>query len=124
MANEKYILIEVKEHPQLSFLYNDSALTFEGVNDTKENYEYLVNWLEEQGAEPVSELPIYKISGKMMNEEYGLTGDNAYQDDLNIVSVPLKALGNYMAIVFSRFAIGGRWFDDIVENNRIREEEK
>jgi hypothetical protein len=29
-----------------------------------------------------------------------------------------------MAIVIPRFEVGGRWFDDVVDNNRMREESK
>ena len=59
-----------------------------------------------------------------MNLAYGLTGDNAYRDDLHIVSVKLSDIENVGAIVIPRFQVGGRWFDDIVANNRRREEEK
>ena len=49
-----------------------------------------------------------------MNDKYNLTDNNAYKEDLTIVSVidinPLK-------IALKRFSVGGRWFDDIVDNN-------
>ena len=54
-----------------------------------------------------------------MNKEYELHLNNAYQDDLTIVSVmDIDSL----PIIIQRFTIGARWFDDIVDNNRRREE--
>ena len=53
-----------------------------------------------------------------MNDTYGLTGRNAYSDDLSIVSVTDI---NQMKVTLPRFEVGGRWFDDIVDNNAMRE---
>lgn len=64
----------------------------------------------------------YKISGKVMNEYYGLTGDNAYPDALTICSMKLADIENVGAIIIPRFQIGGRWFNDVVDNNARREE--
>ena len=50
-----------------------------------------------------------------MNRCYGLTGTNAYQDDLTFVVIP----NYYNPIV--KLACGARWFDDIVANNSIRQ---
>ena len=55
-----------------------------------------------------------------MNEQYGLTGTNAYKDDLPIVSFSLKDF-DARPITFIRFGFGGRWFDDVVDNNARRE---
>ena len=102
-------------------LYNGSALTFEGCAVDDANMTFLVEWLEESGAAPRSPLPIHVVSGQLMNEVYGLTGDNAYPDDLNIVSVMLSDMESASAIIMKRFELGGRWFDDIVDNNEMRE---
>ena len=61
--------------------------------------------------------------GKLANCEWGLTGDNAYQNDLNIVSVKLDDMENRNKIVMARFQVGARWMDDIHDNNVIRERE-
>ena len=53
--------------------------------------------------------------------EINLKGSNAYKDELTIVSVKLSDLSNVNAIVIPRFEIGGRWFDDIVDNNARRQ---
>ena len=108
--------VEVTTKEQLDELYNQSALTFEGFEDSKENFDFLENWLKEHKAitgEPVANM----ILGKTMNKVYGLTGDNAYPDDLHIVAVTEIAFG---PIVLARFQIGGRWFNDIVDNNARR----
>ena len=56
-----------------------------------------------------------------MNNKYGLTKDNAYPNDLNIVSIKLEDIKEVNRIVVPRFAIGARWFDDIVNNNEVLE---
>ena len=66
---------------------------------------------------------VYIVSGKVMNVYCDLTGDNAYQDDLNLIAIKLSDIADYSKIVLPRFQVGGRWFDDIVDNNRRREEE-
>jgi hypothetical protein len=53
-----------------------------------------------------------------MNEQYGLTGNNAYPKHVNIVSVIDI---DQMKVAIPRFSIGARWFDDIVDNNAHRE---
>ena len=50
-----------------------------------------------------------------MNKHYGLTGSNAYPDDITIVVIPEY----YNPIV--KLQLGARWFDDIVYNNAIRQ---
>ena len=59
-----------------------------------------------------------------MNINYGLTGSNKYKDDLTIVSIKNEDIKNLGAIIIPRFQVGGRWFDDIVNNNVCREQSK
>lgn len=110
--------INVTESEQFDYLYNDSALTLEGL--TEDSIGDFIDWIAER-AEFKTEPTAYVIKGRDMNNHYGLTGDNAYPNDLSIVSVPLEIMENPGAIVIPRFQIGGRWFDDIVENNLRRE---
>lgn len=107
---------EVSTHEQLQHLYDNSALTSIGL-DLSGLDEY-VEWVEENSKETVSE--VFVISGKLMNSNYDLHGDNAYPDDLNIVSIVLGAEG-LSNIAIKRFELGSRWFDDIVDNNSRRE---
>ncbi len=103
---------------KLDELYEGSALTFEGIVP-KEAPLWIGSF---KGVTPIKEnITAYLFSGKMMNDKYGLTGDNAYQDDLNILSIPLDAFEKIGEVAFARLQIGGRWFDDIVDNNKRRE---
>lgn len=113
-------VINVTESNQFEYLYNDSALTIEGL--TEETINDFVDWVNELSGFNSEEVDVYLIKGKEMNKYYGLTGNNAYPDDLSIVSIPLSIMSNYSSIVIPRFQIGARWFDDIVENNKYREE--
>lgn len=110
--------IEITRKEQLDELYNGSAFTIEGFDTSKANIDKLIEWFEECGGvkEPVS---IFITKGCIMNKEYGLTEDNAYPSDVNIVSIKLEDIKDIKRIAISRFRIGARWFNDIVDNNRI-----
>lgn len=114
-------IINVFTEEQLNELYNESALTWEGLSTSEDNLNAVTEWLKDNNAIIDGVEPTFHITkGRLMNEYYGLTGDNAYQNDLNIVSVTDI---NQMAIMLERFEVGGRWFDDIVDNNARREEQ-
>lgn len=113
--------INVTTKEQLDALYNQSALTWEGMDTSEENLNAIKEWLEEHKAILENTEPTFHIiTGDLMNVIYELTGSNAYSDDLSIVSVTDI---NQMAITIPRFEVGGRWFDDIVDNNASREGE-
>lgn len=115
----KKILVKTRE--QLDDLIKDSALTWEGLKmKTKADYESVTNWMAQFGAKPKTE-NVYITEGKTMNALEGLTGSNAYPDDLSIVSFKLSEIENWKTLVMPRFSVQGRWMDDIVENNRRRE---
>jgi len=103
----------------LKEFYDDSSLTFEGVylREAHLYRDFFKNVTEVDTTKPA-----YVISGKLMNAHYGLTGTNAYPNDTNILVFKLDTFKNVMSIALPRFQIGGRWFDDIVENNAHREE--
>lgn len=106
---------------ELDNLYNQSALTFEGMSADDDNLKAIANWLRENGALGYNTEPIFHIiSGSLMNKTYRLTGNNAYRDDCAILSITGI---DQMKIAIPRFQVGGRWFDDIVENNASREED-
>ncbi len=115
--------VDVISEEQLDELYNSSALTFVGVSSEEESLNQIVDWLKEK-TEISNPLHIYITSGKTMNENYRLTGDNAYPNNLTIISIKIEEIKNINAIVMARFEVGGRWFDDIVDNNAMREKEK
>lgn len=114
---------KVTTKEQLDELYNSSALTFTGVSEDDESMNQMLDWLKAH-TEVSEPLPVYIIKGKVMNEKYELTGNNAYPNDLTLISIKLDDIKNVGAITMARFEVGGRWFDDIVNNNAIREKHK
>ena len=113
--------IYVSTKSQLDALYNTSALTWEGLSPDDFNLNAVKNWLNQHGAILEGIEPTFHITtGKLMNDIYGLTGDNSYPDDLSIISVTDI---NQAKVILARFEVGGRWFDDIVDNNARREME-
>ena len=113
--------VYVTDKKQLDELYNESAFTLEGFSPAAENLCALENWLKSHGAIIDGEAVAHIIKGGFMNLSYDLTGDNAYPNELTIISVTGI---DQIKIALQRFMIGGRWFDDIVENNERREKEQ
>lgn len=115
----KKIFVNTRE--QLDELIADSSLTWEGlIVDSDDAYKQVTDWMAEHGAKPKTD-NVYITTGKTMNALEGLTGSNAYPNDLSIVSFKLSEIENAMALAIPRFSVQGRWMDDIVENNRRRE---
>lgn len=108
--------VHVANVETLKMLEENSALTLEGLNE--EDAPKLMEWVK--NLTPVTDEVVYIIKGKTMNLAYGLTGDNAYPNDLTIQAIPLNLVKNFAALVIPRFNIGARWFDDIVANNARR----
>ena len=108
----KYKVVVAKNEKDLDELYNCSALTIEGL-DPDSVYDFADDVVEHGGTVD----KVVMTSGKLMNQVYQLTGNNAYPDQLDIVSI----VGNTLPMVMRRFEFGGRWFDDIVDNNARRE---
>ena len=112
-------IINVSTKEQLDNLYNQSALTWEGMDTDEGNLNDIKEWLNRHGAILENTEPTFHIiTGDLMNVIYGLTGRNAYPDDLNVLSVTNI---NQARIIIPRLEVGGRWFDDIVDNNAGRE---
>ena len=119
-----YEVTEVKKNDEEIFqhLYEQSSLTFEGTTLDDENLGWLMNWFVENDFLPEgAHLTIFNIKGKTMNDYYELTGRNRYPAKLNIISIPLDQLENIGPLAIARFQLGGRWFDDVVDNNAARE---
>ncbi len=105
----------------LKTLEETSALTWEGLVSDEGCLMDVANWLASHSALRTEEVEFFIASGALMNITYGLHGSNAYANDLTIVSVNSDCY-DPMKIAIPRFEVGGRWFDDIVDNNRRREE--
>lgn len=116
--NPNIEIIEVtpaNEDELLKKFESGSALTFEGVRIDE---AHLYRDFFKQFTEVDATKPCYIIYGRTMNNHYGLIGRNAYANDLNILVFPLDTFQSIVKIAVPRFQIGGRWFDDIVNNNR------
>lgn len=114
----KYADVTNKE--QLDYLYNQSALSIEGVHArTDSDRAMLKRVFEERYGIDTKEMALHTIDGKTMNKFYKLTGDNAYQDNLHILSITGLPTGKQLDNL--KTDLGMRWFDDIVDNNRLRE---
>ena len=113
----KYIIESVITKEQLDKLYNNSAFTIEGL--VEESIPDMIAWLGENTVFTTDNPVVYVTKGCVMNLAYDLVGDNAYDNDLNIVSVIDIDL---VKVALKRFSVGGRWFDDIVDNNVVRHE--
>ncbi len=61
------------------------------------------------------------FTGRQMNEVYGLTGNNAYPDDLHFLAFSLDGLHVGKLAMF-KLKMKDRWFDDIIDNNVVRQE--
>ena len=113
--------ITVNDRATLDALYENSALTFEGVAADEENLKAVLTWVKNYT--PLKREDVYVIDGSLMNREYGLTGDNAYPETgSTLVCVKLADMEHPMRVTIPRFHIGGRWFTDVVDNNVRREE--
>ena len=109
--------VSVKTHDELVAL--GSALTWEGLR--LEDIPAVIDWMLNNGAIFKKNAPVYVTEGKDMNAAEGLTGNNAYPDDLHIVSFKLEDITNWQVLTLPRLRVGGRWMDDVLENNRRRE---
>lgn len=98
MAKE---IIEVTTEEELKFLYNNWAMTWEGL--VSRDFQKA---LRGAGTE---ESKGYLVKGSVMNKICKLKGSNAYKDDLNIFAIyPYKGIAMFY---------GARWMTDIIDNN-------
>jgi hypothetical protein len=106
----------------LDFFYEDWSLTVEGLSTEQESLDDYYDVLSEFTAlKP--DFKFFVIEGWLMNLKYGLTGTNAYPDHCHIVVAPNGQFEDIGKVAIPRFAWGGRWFNDIVDNNAVRQRE-
>lgn len=102
------------ENKTLKKAYEGSYYTITGAGgDLQEWKDGYNNLLKENGIGEISEW--VEFSGKDMNEEFDLTGDNRYPDDLHFLAFSLEGLDVGKLALF-KLQMGDRWFDDIVGN--------
>ena len=112
--NFKKIIVTSKN--ELDDLYNCSALTLPGLKEN--DIIKFLEWINEYTSTK-NNLKVYIIKGKIMNNFYNLTGRNIYPEDLTIISIKLSDIENPMKLAIPRFQVGAKWFDDLIENNKI-----
>lgn len=118
----KTLVFDIDSLEQITELREKSSLTFEGVEKNEGSIEFIKDWLDQQSAITGDKLKLYWCSGEQMNGFSQLTKNNAYNDDLNILIVDADCI-SLEKVVMSRFSLGGRWLDDVMDNNERRERE-
>lgn len=58
------------------------------------------------------------FKGRDMNAYYGLSGSNAYNEDLTFIAFSIKGLDTSKLAIFRLYMVD-KWFDDVVDNNAI-----
>ena len=108
------------QNEKLRKAYEGSYYTIEGtggdLQEWKDGYADLMR--KESIGKPTEWI---EFTGKDMNEEFHLTGDNRYPDDLHFLAFPLDGLDVGKLAIF-KLRMEDRWFTDIVDNNAARED--
>lgn len=106
---------EKREEEFLTNFFLHSAFTIEGIDiSTKEYRKEVEKCFREVGYDKKNFEALW-FKGSVMNRVYSLTEQNAYPDDLTFLVVP-----NFYNIK-AKLSMGARWFDDIVCNNKIKQ---
>lgn len=114
----EYQVTELKSTAEFDRFYDEWSLTFLGVaRESEKDLAELLLPFRQDASRPVE---MVRFSGAQMNRHYGLTGDNRYQDTLTCYAVETANI-DAGRVAIPRFAVGGRWFTDIVDNKRRRE---
>ena len=58
----------------------------------------------------------YRTTGKVLNDKWGLIGDNRFQDDLTILMFDYEGM-NIGKLAIFKLRAGDRWFTDIIDNS-------
>ncbi len=106
-------IVKVTKKKELDALYEDSALTIEGL--AEESFGEFLAEIDAIAGTRTED--IYLVSGATMNRAYGLTGHNRYPARLNIVCYKLSDMQDVAPMIVGRFNFGGRWFSDVVDDN-------
>lgn len=105
----------------LKAAYDGSYYTITGAGgDLQEWKDGYAAMLKEQGIGEISKW--IDFTGKDMNSEFNLSGNNRYPDELHFLAFSLDGLEIAKLAMF-KLKMGDRWFDDIVNNNAAREED-
>ena len=117
---ETYKLVHA-DSDKISELEKGSAFTWEGMDISDKNLKDIIDFFTKNTQGFKTPVTMYNWTGKEFNEKYGLTGSNAYPDDLNFLSIPLDTWSEQGNLPIVKMQVGARWLDDIVDNNARRE---
>lgn len=109
---------ENREKEMLKEFCEHSMFTFEGIDieskEGRKSIKELEKLLRSSGYNEKDFIAFW-MKGSVMNNHFGLTGRNAYNDDLTFLVIP-----NYYNVLM-KVKLGARWFDDIVASNTIKQ---
>lgn len=119
-----YYPIRIETRVTLDELYQSNAICLLGL--AKGYHMEFIDWMESEcHVKFKPTMKVFEVSGEIMNESYGLTGDNAYSNDLNIVLISLNDVEDLGSLPLKRFEMEGlKWFCDVVDNNEVRERDR
>ena len=110
------------ENELIKKAYEGSYYTIIGAGGDLQEWKDGYNELfEKEGIGYVDNDDFITFSGKDYDDEFNLTGDNRYPEDLTFLLFPLDNL-NVSKLAIFKIKMGDRWFDDVVENDLYREE--
>lgn len=118
--DETYKLVHADSN-KISELEKGSAFTWEGMEISDKNLKAIVDFFKKNTKGFKTPVTMYNWTGKEFNEKYGLTGSNAYSDNINFLSIPLDTWSEPGNLPIVKMQVGARWLDDIVDNNARRE---
>lgn len=111
-------IIKCKNNSDIQNLYDKSALTWVNRSIDDNSLQEIVNWFTSNGC-PLREEVCWLTSGKQMNRFCNIKKSIFYPDNANIISIELDNITNASKILSKRMEFGARWFDDIVNQNKI-----
>ena len=119
------INVVTADENKIKELERSSAFTWEGMTLDDENISEIAQVFCSQKLvrQDRQEMTGYTWTGRLMNEMYGLTGENAYADDLPFLSFELDSFDGEGNLDVFKMYCGARWLDDIVRNNALNEQE-
>lgn len=119
------INVVTADENKIKELERSSAFTWEGMTLDDENISEIAQVFCSQKLvrQDRQEMTGYTWSGAVMNEMYGLTGDNAYPDDLPFLSIDNDSFDGEGNLNVFKMSVGARWLDDIIRNNELNQQE-
>lgn len=112
----KFEIITVTTNEQLQDLYEDNALTIEGLLPTEKNYIAFYDWILQYSAVKDNRLYFYNVSGSSINKFCGLKEGCSYPGNYNVMCVLQRNLEIPLAFCVPKVQIGARWFRDVIDN--------